>query len=46
VKRRIALLLLFALPAAAQVPYIESMEVRVHNIDVVVTDARGSRSPT
>ena len=36
------LLLLAVVPAAvAQVPYIESLEVRVHSIDVVVTDAKG-----
>ena len=41
----IAALLLFAFPADAQnsgqVPYIETLEVRVHSIDVVVTDAKG-----
>ncbi|HEX8255701.1 MAG TPA: VWA domain-containing protein [Thermoanaerobaculia bacterium] len=36
------LLVLFALPAAAQQqPYIETFELRLHNFDVVVTDAKG-----
>ena len=37
-----SLLLFVAIPIAAQVPYIESVEVRVHNVDVVVTDAKGN----
>jgi VWFA-related protein len=36
-----ALLLSLALPLAAQTPYIETFEVRLHNLDVVVTDAKG-----
>jgi VWFA-related protein len=36
-----ALTLVFALTAAAQTPYIETFEVRLHNLDVVVTDAKG-----
>jgi VWFA-related protein len=41
-----ALLLLFvALPTLAQVPYIETLEVRVHSVDVVVTDAKGKPVP-
>jgi VWFA-related protein len=40
---RVAVLagLLIAFRALAQVPYIESVEVRVHSVDVVVTDAKG-----
>ena len=37
-----AFLLLLSVPASAQVPYIESLEVRVHGVDVVVTDAKGN----
>lgn len=41
----LALLLCVALApgllAQAQVPYIETFEVRLHNLDVVVTDAKG-----
>lgn len=36
------LLLLHAVSAVAQVPYIETLEVRVHSVDVVVTDAKGN----
>ncbi|HYO77015.1 MAG TPA: hypothetical protein VE010_11175, partial [Thermoanaerobaculia bacterium] len=36
------LLVLLAIPAAAQQqPYIETFELRLHNFDVVVTDAKG-----
>jgi VWFA-related protein len=45
VRRLVAALLLFALPAAAQVPYIETLEVRVHSVDVVVMDAKGNPVP-
>ena len=34
--------LFFASTVFAQVPYIETFEVRLHNLDVVVTDARGN----
>jgi VWFA-related protein len=37
-----ALLFAFIL---AQVPYIETLEVRVHSVDVVVTDAKGKPVP-
>ncbi|HEX6085395.1 MAG TPA: VWA domain-containing protein [Thermoanaerobaculia bacterium] len=40
-KLGLLLLLLTVVPAVAQVPYIETLEVRVHSIDVVVTDAKG-----
>lgn len=39
----VALLLLLALPAAAQQPLVEAIEVRVVNVDVVVTDRSGKR---
>jgi VWFA-related protein len=35
------LALLLALPLFAQTPYIETFEVRLHNLDVVVTDSKG-----
>lgn len=35
-------LLTLASSLAAQVPYIETFEVRLHNLDVVVTDAKGN----
>jgi VWFA-related protein len=34
--------LLLAPAVAAQVPYIETFEVHLHNLDVVVTDAKGN----
>ncbi len=34
--------LLLASTVLAQVPYIETFEVRLHNLDVVVTDAKGN----
>jgi VWFA-related protein len=34
-------LLVLAPPLLAQVPYIETFEVHLHNLDVVVTDAKG-----
>lgn len=40
-KLGVLLLLLTVVPAVAQVPYIETLEVRVHSVDVVVTDAKG-----
>lgn len=47
VMRVLSAALLLLLPAVAfaqqgQVPYIETLEVRVHNVDVIVTDARGN----
>jgi VWFA-related protein len=41
--RRLSILLslLTAVSVVAQVPYIETLEVRVHSVDVVVTDAKG-----
>ncbi|HYC87877.1 MAG TPA: VWA domain-containing protein [Thermoanaerobaculia bacterium] len=41
IRRLSILLLLTAVSAVAQVPYIETLEVRVHSVDVVVTDAQG-----
>ena len=38
----IVALLLLAPALAAQVPYIETFEVHLHNLDVVVTDAKGN----
>ncbi|HEX7832622.1 MAG TPA: hypothetical protein VF787_23400, partial [Thermoanaerobaculia bacterium] len=40
----LAVLILALVPVAfaqSQVPYIETFEVRLHNLDVVVTDAKG-----
>ncbi|HEX2059810.1 MAG TPA: VWA domain-containing protein [Thermoanaerobaculia bacterium] len=39
--KKLLFTLLFAAGAAAQQPYIESFEVRLHNLDVVVTDREG-----
>ena len=41
-RRALVLLLLVVLPLSAQQPYIESFEVRLHNLDVVVTDGEGN----
>jgi VWFA-related protein len=38
----IVVLLLLAPALIAQVPYIETFEVHLHNLDVVVTDAKGN----
>lgn len=35
-------LLVLAVPAVAQTPYIETFELRLQNLDVVVTDAKGN----
>lgn len=40
-KRAIAGLLLCAVSAYAQQPYLETFDVRLHNLEVVVTDASG-----
>lgn len=41
-KRALLILLLAAAAAAQQQPYFETFEVRLHNLDVVVTDAKGN----
>jgi VWFA-related protein len=38
----LSVLLTLAPLVSAQVPYIETFEVRLHNLDVVVTDAKGN----
>jgi VWFA-related protein len=40
-KTALVLAVALALPLTAQTPYIETFEVRLHNLDVVVTDAKG-----
>jgi VWFA-related protein len=40
-KTALVLAVALALPLAAQTPYIETFDVRLHNLDVVVTDAKG-----
>lgn len=41
--RRLALLLLLALPLAAQQPFEEKIDVNIVLLDVIVTDARGNQ---
>lgn len=38
----VLVLLVLATPVVAQTPYIESFELRLQNLDVVVTDAKGN----